>query len=170
MTKGELLALVADFPSSEENDPVSQELLDKILPAPDNTAPRTVRGSLPNRRVGYTQKVKAGGQTIFLRTGEYPDGTLGEIFVDISREGAGYRSIMGCFAIAVSLGLQHGVPLERYVSAFTFTRFEPNGPVTGHARVKNCTSMIDYIFRDLGIEYLKMDELAHVTSEKIGQS
>jgi len=95
-----------------------------------------------------------GGHKIYLRTGEYPDGALGEIFLDMHREGAAFRSLMNCFAIAVSLGLQYGVPLEEFVEAFVFTRFEPNGPVMGHDRLRMATSVIDYIFRELAISYL----------------
>jgi ribonucleoside-diphosphate reductase alpha chain len=116
---------------------------------------------LPNRRGGYTQKAKLGGHTVFLRTGEYDDGSLGEVFIDMHKEGAGFRSLMNCFAIAVSLGLQYGVPLEEYVDSFTFTKFEPSGFVTGNGHIKNATSVIDYIFRELGITYLGREELAH---------
>jgi ribonucleoside-diphosphate reductase alpha chain len=120
------------------------------------------RRSMPHRRSGYTQKAVIGGHKVYLRTGEYVDGTLGEIFVDMHKEGAAFRSLMNNFAIAVSLGLQHGVPLEEYVEAFTFTRFEPNGPVTGHENIKMATSIIDYIFRELAVSYLGRYELAQV--------
>jgi ribonucleoside-diphosphate reductase alpha chain len=116
---------------------------------------------LPNRRGGYTQKSKLAGHTVFLRTGEYEDGSLGEIFIDMHKEGAGFRSLMNCFAIAVSLGLQYGVPLEEFVNSFTFTKFEPSGFVQGNDHIKNATSVIDYIFRELGISYLGRDDLAH---------
>jgi ribonucleoside-diphosphate reductase alpha chain len=116
---------------------------------------------LPNRRGGYTQKAKLGGHTVFLRTGEYEDGTLGEVFIDMHKEGAGFRSLMNCFAIAVSLGLQYGVPLEEFVDSFTFTKFEPSGFVQGNGHIKNATSVIDYIFRELGITYLGREDLAH---------
>ncbi|NBQ53379.1 MAG: vitamin B12-dependent ribonucleotide reductase, partial [Proteobacteria bacterium] len=105
------------------------------------------RRSLPSKRSGYTQKVKIGGHTVYLRTGEYEDGQVGEIFLDLNKEGTLLRSIMNCFAIAVSLGLQYGVPLEEYVDVFTFTRFEPNGPVTGHDNLRRATSIIDFMFR-----------------------
>ncbi len=120
------------------------------------------RRSLPHRRGGYTQKAVIGGHKVYLRTGEYDDGSLGEIFLDMHKEGAAFRSLMNCFAIAVSLGLQHGVPLDEYVDAFVFTRFEPHGVVDGHERVKFSTSIIDYIFRDLAITYLGRNDLAHV--------
>ncbi len=119
------------------------------------------RKKLPHRRNGFTQKATVGGQTIFVRTGEYSDGTLGEIFIDIHKEGAAFRSIMNCFAIAVSVGLQYGVPLEEYVDKFTFTRFEPSGMVD-HPNIKSATSMLDYIFRLLGFEYLKRNDLVQV--------
>ena len=120
------------------------------------------RKKLPHRRRGFTQKAKVGGQTIFVRTGEYTDGTLGEIFVDMHREGATLRSLMNCFSIAVSIGLQYGVPLEEYVNKFTFSRFEPAGMVEGHPNIKNATSIVDYMFRLLGFEYLQRDDLVQV--------
>jgi ribonucleoside-diphosphate reductase alpha chain len=124
--------------------------------------------SLPFKRRGYTQKAMIDGQTVFVRTGEYEDGTLGEIFVDMHKEGATFRSLMNCFAIAVSVGLQYGVPLEEYVEKFTFTRFEPAGMVVGHANIKNATSIIDYIFRMLGYEYQNRTDLVHVITEQKG--
>jgi len=138
---------------------VPQEILDKLIPQPDGSAPRSVRGELPHRRQGFTQKVSINNQSVYHRTGMYGDGSLGEIFIDMSKQGAGYRSIMGCFAIAVSLGLQHGVPLERFVKAFVWTRFDPQGPVTGHDNIKHCTSVVDYIFRDLAYHHLGDTEL-----------
>jgi len=120
------------------------------------------RRRMPHRRSGYTQKAIVGGHKVYLRTGEYTDGALGEIFIDMHKEGAAFRSLMNNFAIAVSLGLQHGVPLEEYVEAFTFTRFEPNGPVVGHDNIKMATSIIDYIFRELAVSYLGRYELAQV--------
>lgn len=119
------------------------------------------RKLLPSRRAGFTQKAKVGGHTIFVRTGEYGDGTLGEIFVDMHKEGASFRSLLNCFAIAVSIGLQYGVPLEEFVEKFIFTRFEPSGQVD-HPNIKTSTSVIDYIFRLLAVEYLQRDDLAHV--------
>ena len=125
------------------------------------------RRKLPQRRAGYTQKAVVGGHKIYLRTGEYHDGSLGEIFLDMHREGAAFRSLMNSFAIAISLGLQHGVPLEEYVDAFLFSRFEPNGAVQGHRSIKRATSIIDYIFRELAITYLGRTDLAHVTDEDL---
>jgi ribonucleoside-diphosphate reductase alpha chain len=121
------------------------------------------RKTLPGKRGGFTQKASVGGQTIFVRTGEYEDGTLGEIFVDLHKEGATLRSLMNCFSIAVSLGLQYGVPLEEYVDKFTFTRFEPAGMVAGHENIKTSTSIIDYMFRMLGFEYLGREDFVQVT-------
>ena len=120
------------------------------------------RRKMPDRRGGYTQKAVVGGHKVYLRTGQYDDGTIGEIFVDMHKEGAAFRSLMNNFAIAVSLGLQHGVPLEEYVDAFTFTRFEPNGPVVGHENIKMATSILDYIFRELAVSYLGRYDLAQV--------
>ncbi len=125
------------------------------------------RKRLPNRRSGYTQKVKIGGQSVYLRTGEYENGQLGEIFIDMHREGAAFRSLTNCFAIAISLGLQHGVPLEEFVDAFVFTKFDPSGTVKGNPHIKMTTSVIDYIFRELAVTYLGRDDLAHVPAEEI---
>ncbi|MBI2027205.1 MAG: vitamin B12-dependent ribonucleotide reductase, partial [Deltaproteobacteria bacterium] len=124
---------------------------------------------LPNRRSGYTQKAEISGHKIYLRTGEYEDGTLGEIFIDMHKEGAALRSVMNCFAIAVSLGLQYGVPLEEFVHQFSFTRFEPNGIVTNHDHIKMATSIIDFIFRELAMTYLGRHDLVHVAPEDVGE-
>ena len=125
------------------------------------------RRPLPTRRNGYTQKAVIGGHKLYLRTGEYEDGTVGEIFLDMHKEGAAFRSLMNCFAIAISLGLQHGVPLEEFVEAFVFTRFEPNGPVKLNDRIKMSTSIIDYIFRELAVTYLDRFDLAQVQEEDL---
>jgi ribonucleoside-diphosphate reductase alpha chain len=125
------------------------------------------RHRLPNRRSGYTQKAVVGGHKVYLRTGEYEDGTLGEVFLDMHKEGAAFRSLMNCFAIAISLGLQHGVPLEEFVDAFVFTRFEPNGMVKGNDAIKMSTSVIDYVFRELAISYLGRTDLSHVAEEDL---
>ncbi len=125
------------------------------------------RRRMPDRRYGYTQKTVIGGHKLYLRTGEYDDGTLGEIFLDMHKEGAAFRSLMNCFAIAISLGLQHGVPLEEFVEAFCFTRFEPNGPVKMNSRIKMSTSIVDYIFRELAITYLDRYDLAQVQQEDL---
>jgi ribonucleoside-diphosphate reductase alpha chain len=123
---------------------------------------RSNREKLPERRKGYTQKAIVGGHKVYLRTGEYHDGSLGEIFIDMHKEGAGFRAMMNNFAIAVSVGLQYGVPLEEFVEAFTFTRFEPAGMVQGNDSIKNATSILDYIFRELAVSYLDRTDLAHV--------
>ncbi|MFA8342388.1 MAG: vitamin B12-dependent ribonucleotide reductase [Rhodothermaceae bacterium] len=128
------------------------------------------RRKLPNRRTGYTQKVKINGQSVYLRTGEYENGQLGEIFIDMHREGAAFRSLMNCFAISISLGLQHGVPLEEFVDAFVFTKFEPSGVIMGHNRIKMSSSIIDYIFRELAVTYLGRDDLAHTEEEDEAQT
>ena len=129
------------------------------------------RKKLPNKRDGFTQKAKIGGQTLFVRTGEYSDGTLGEVFVDVHKEGASFRSLLNCFAIAVSIGLQYGVPVEEYVEKFTFTRFEPSGFVEGHDNIKSTTSIVDYIFRLVGFEYLGRTDLVQVAApESNGQT
>ena len=122
----------------------------------------TARRRLPTRRRGYTQKAIVGGHKVYLRTGEYDDGHLGEIFLDMHKEGSSFRAMMDSFAIAISMGLQHGVPLEEYVDAFTFTRFEPSGIVEGNEAIKMSTSILDYIFRELAISYLGRNDLAHV--------
>ncbi|MGP3696044.1 vitamin B12-dependent ribonucleotide reductase [Rhodobacter sp. NSM] len=123
---------------------------------------RSHREKLPERRKGYTQKAIVGGHKVYLRTGEYKDGSLGEIFIDMHKEGAGFRAMMNNFAIAVSVGLQYGVPLEEFVDAFTFTKFEPAGMVQGNDSIKNATSILDYIFRELAVSYLDRTDLAHV--------
>ena len=123
---------------------------------------KTEREKMPERRKGYTQKAIVGGHKVYLRTGEYSDGSLGEIFIDMHKEGAGFRAMMNNFAIAVSVGLQYGVPLEEFVDAFTFTKFEPSGMVQGNDSIKNATSILDYIFRELAVSYLDRTDLAHV--------
>ncbi|HEY6077377.1 MAG TPA: vitamin B12-dependent ribonucleotide reductase, partial [Polyangiaceae bacterium] len=120
------------------------------------------RVRLPQKRRGFTQEAHVGGHKVFLRTGEYEDGTLGEIFIDMHKEGAAFRSLMNCFAMAVSVGLQYGVPLSTFVEQFTFTRFEPHGVVSGHPNIKFSTSIVDYIFRVLGVEYLRRYDFAQV--------
>ena len=123
------------------------------------------REKMPQRRKGYTQKAIVGGHKVYLRTGEYQDGNLGEIFIDMHKEGAGFRAMMNNFAIAVSVGLQYGVPLEEFVDAFTFTKFEPAGMVQGNDSIKNATSILDYVFRELAVSYLDRTDLAHVKPE-----
>jgi len=133
--------------------------------ADDDGAPQApVRRRLPKKRSGITQEARVGGQKVYVRTGEYENGEIGEIFVDVAKEGASYRSIMNCFAIAVSLGLQYGVPLDEYVNVFTFTRFEPQGMVD-HPNIKQATSIVDYMFRLLALEYQDRHDLVHVKPE-----
>lgn len=127
----------------------------------------TQREPLPERRRGVTQKFKLGGQTFYCRTGEYPDGRLGEVFIDAAKEGAMFRSVGNALAIAVSLGLQHGVPLEEYVDAFVGMRFDPAGPVGNHDRLLTASSFLDALFRDLAIHYLGRDDLAHVQAADV---
>jgi ribonucleoside-diphosphate reductase alpha chain len=140
---------------------VSSQIQVTAAPAP-LTRPEGKRVRLPTKRRGFTQEAYVGGHKVFLRTGEYEDGTLGEIFIDMHKEGAAFRSLMNCFAMAVSVGMQYGVPLETFVEQFTFTRFEPHGVVSGHPNIKFSTSIVDYIFRVLGVEYLKRYDFAQV--------
>jgi len=144
---------------------------DKIVQTAERIIHKYMAGRrrLPERRNGYTQKAKIGGQSVYLRTGEYENGQIGEIFIDMHREGAAFRSLMNCFAIAISLGLQHGVPLEEFVDAFVFTKFEPSGMVVGNPQIKMTTSVIDYIFRELAVTYLGRDDLAHVSPDQTQQ-
>lgn len=153
----------------EDLDEETKAEQDKVVETAERIVHKYVaeRKRLPSRRNGYTQKVKIGGQSVYLRTGEYENGQLGEIFLDMHREGAAFRSLTNCFAIAISLGLQHGVPLEEFVDAFTFTKFEPSGTVSGSPHVKMTTSVIDYIFRELAVTYLGRDDLAHVPAEEV---
>tara|TARA_Y100001935_G_scaffold238369_1_gene224762 strand:- start:102278 stop:105892 length:3615 start_codon:yes stop_codon:yes gene_type:complete len=150
-------------------DKATTEAQDKVVEVAERIIHKYVarRQRLPFRREGYTQKVKIGGQSVYLRTGEYENGQLGEIFIDMHREGAAFRSLLNCFAISISLGLQHGVPLEEFVDAFVFTKFEPSGMVAGNPHVKMSTSVIDYIFRELAVSYLGREDLAHVPVDEI---
>jgi ribonucleoside-diphosphate reductase alpha chain len=144
------------------DEPVAAE----PAPPPPATAPPAAddieRRRLPDRRKGYIQKASVGGHKVYLHTGEYDDGALGEIFIDLHKEGAAFRSLMNNFAIAVSIGLQYGVPLEEFVDAFLFTRFEPSGEVRGNDTIRHATSILDYIFRELAVSYLGRGDLAHV--------
>ena len=147
---------------TEKTTKVVEKIVERVL--------RAEREKLPHRRKGYTQKAIVGGHKVYLRTGEYEDGKLGEIFIDMHKEGAAFRSLMNNFAIAVSIGLQYGVPLEEFVEAFTFTRFEPQGIVTGNDTIKISTSILDYIFRELAISYLDRNDLGHVDVNNIDTS
>jgi len=166
----------ASQPLNSKNDEEDEaEAKGEVAPAaapvaqtrPGYSPPKTVRHRLPKKRSGFTQEARIGGHKVFLRTGEYEDGSLGEIFVDMHKEGAAFRSLMNCFAISVSMGLQHGVPLSSYVDQFTFTRFEPGGMVQGHPNIKFATSIIDYVFRVLGVEYLQRYDFAQVPPEEV---
>ena len=153
-------ALIAQ-PAAARTTAIAERIVERIIERVRE------REKLPHRRKGYTQKAVVGGHKVYVRTGEYEDGRLGEIFIDMHKEGAAFRAMMNNFAISVSLGLQYGVPLEEYVEAFTFTRFEPAGMVMGNEAIKNATSILDYIFRELAISYLDRTDLAHVSPDKM---
>ncbi|MCA0423964.1 MAG: vitamin B12-dependent ribonucleotide reductase [Proteobacteria bacterium] len=157
-------ALVA-APAAARTAQVTEKIIERVIERIEKVRERE---KLPGRRKGYTQKAIVGGHKVYLRTGEYEDGRLGEIFIDMHKEGAAFRAMMNNFAIAISLGLQYGVPLEEYVEAFTFTRFEPAGFVQGNDAIKSATSILDYVFRELAISYIGRDDLAHVTLEDLG--
>ncbi|MBI1407594.1 MAG: ribonucleotide reductase [Caulobacter sp.] len=144
----------ASEPARTTEPPVQERIIERVVER-DRT-----RRKLPDRRKGYIQKAAVGGHKVYLHTGEYDDGELGEIFIDMHKEGAAFRSVMNNFAIAISIGLQYGVPLEEFVDAFVFTRFEPAGPVTGNDTIRSATSILDYVFRELGISYLGRNDLA----------
>ena len=167
-------AMQADKPSAQRILVAAERLAQRVKELEEDLKRATAevnahqeRAKMPSRRKGYTQKASVGGHKVYLRTGEYDDGTLGEIFIDMHKEGAAFRSLMNNFAIAISLGLQYGVPLEEYVEAFTFTRFEPAGLVQGNETIKNATSILDYIFRELAVSYLGRNDLAHVDPREI---
>jgi ribonucleoside-diphosphate reductase alpha chain len=153
-----------EAPAAARAPIVAERIIERVI---ERVVASNERRKLPGRRKGYTQKAIVGNHKVYLRTGEYEDGTLGEIFVDMHKEGAAFRSLMNNFAIAISIGLQYGVPLEEFVEAFTFTRFEPNGMVEGNDAIKMATSVIDYIFRELAISYLGRNELAHAQPEDL---
>ncbi len=156
---------IAAMPAAARASVMAEKIVEKVIERIEHVRDRD---RLPDRRKGYTQKAIVGGHKVYLRTGEYEDGRLGEIFIDMHKEGAAFRSLMNNFAIAISLGLQYGVPLEEYVEAFTFTRFEPAGFVQGNDAIKNATSVLDYVFRELAISYLGRHDLAHVSPDAIG--
>jgi ribonucleoside-diphosphate reductase alpha chain len=143
---------------------VAERIVERVI---ERVAQKNERRRLPQRRKGYTQKATVGGHKVYLRTGEYEDGKLAEVFIDMHKEGSAFRSVMNNFAIAISIGLQYGVPLEEFVEAFTFTRFEPQGIVEGNEAIKMATSLLDYIFRELAISYLGRNDLAHVQPSDI---
>ncbi len=154
--------VLASGSAQEKATVLAEKIIEKVVV---KEIIKSHREKLPERRKGYTQKAIVGGHKVYLRTGEYKDGALGEIFIDMHKEGAGFRAMMNNFAIAVSVGLQYGVPLEEFVEAFTFTRFEPAGMVQGNDSIKNATSILDYIFRELAVSYLDRTDLAHVKPE-----
>ncbi|WP_374301122.1 vitamin B12-dependent ribonucleotide reductase [Paracoccus sp. (in: a-proteobacteria)] len=154
--------ILATGSAQEKATVIAEKIVERIIV---KEAVRSHREKLPQRRKGYTQKAVVGGHKVYVRTGEYDDGKLGEIFIDMHKEGAGFRAMMNNFAIAVSVGLQYGVPLEEFVDAFTFTRFEPAGMVQGNDSIKNATSILDYVFRELAVSYLDRTDLAHVKPE-----
>ncbi|MFD0917554.1 vitamin B12-dependent ribonucleotide reductase [Pseudahrensia aquimaris] len=154
-----------EAPKAAAATQISEKIVEKIV---EREVRR--RQKLPNRRKGYTQKAVVGGHKVYLRSGEFDDGSLGEIFIDMHKEGAAFRAMMNNFAIAVSLGLQYGVPLDEYVEAFTFTKFEPAGPVIGNDAIKNATSILDYVFRELAVSYLDRHDLAHVDTSDFGST
>ncbi|MEZ0281853.1 vitamin B12-dependent ribonucleotide reductase, partial [Methyloceanibacter sp.] len=174
-----LASITSDQPQAQRAIILAERLTQRVAELEDEKARlerqlsqdrRGLRAKLPDRRTGYIQKAVVGGHKVYLHTGEYEDGRLGEIFLDMHKEGAAFRSLMNNFAIAVSVGLQYGVPLEEFVEAFTFTRFEPAGLVRGNAKIKNATSILDYIFRELAISYLERNELAHVNPNENGHT
>ncbi|WP_075221407.1 vitamin B12-dependent ribonucleotide reductase [Acuticoccus yangtzensis] len=156
---------IIEAPVAARAAKVAEKLVERVV---EREVITRKRESMPDRRKGYTQKAIIGGHKVYVRTGEFDDGRLGEIFIDMHKEGAAFRAMMNNFAIAISLGLQYGVPLEEFVDAFTFTRFEPAGLVQGNEAIKNATSILDYIFRELAISYLGRNDLAHVTPEDVG--
>jgi ribonucleoside-diphosphate reductase alpha chain len=156
--------MMADKPMAARAAVAAERIVERIIERARE------REKLPNRRKSYTQKATVGGHKVYLHTGEYEDGRLGEIFIDMHKEGAAFRSLMNNFAIAISLGLQYGVPLEEYVDAFTFTRFEPAGLVQGNDTIKNATSILDYIFRELAVSYLGRHDLAHVDVSEVANT
>ncbi|GHA12148.1 ribonucleotide-diphosphate reductase subunit alpha [Devosia pacifica] len=158
----EVAEAIAALPAAARSEAVAEKIVERIVER--EVAVRT-REKMPDRRKGYTQKAIVGGHKVYLHTGEYEDGRLGEIFIDMHKEGAAFRAMMNNFAISISIGLQYGVPLDEYVEAFTFTRFEPAGMVMGNDRIKNATSILDYVFRELAVSYLDRNDLAHVNPE-----
>src|SRR6202023_1894334 len=148
-----------DKPAASRAAALSEKIVEKVV---ERIVVMRERERMPDRRKGYTQKAVVGAHKVYLRTGEYDDGRLGEIFIDMHKEGAALRSLLNNFAIAVSLGLQYGVPLDEYVDDFTFTRFEPSGPVQGNDSIKYATSILGYVFRELAVSYMGRFDLAHV--------
>jgi len=163
----EMLDDTAEASIPEKSRIMAERVVEKIIERVVERPQR--RHKLPDRRKGYIQKANVGGHKVYLHTGEYDDGSLGEIFIDMHKEGAAFRSLMNNFAIAISIGLQYGVPLEEFVDAYVFTRFEPAGIVTGNDRIKNATSILDYLFREIAVSYLGRDDLAHISPEQLNE-
>jgi len=163
----ETLDALVEAPAAARAAQVSEKIVERVI---EKVIRERAQEKLPTRRKGYTQKAKIGGHTVFLRTGEYDDGRLGEIFLDMNKEGSTLRALINNFAISVSLGLQWGVPLEEYVDAFVFTKFEPAGMVQGNDAIKNATSILDYVFRELAISYLGRHDLAHVDQSEFSST
>jgi len=172
-TQEDAVEALLEKPASARAVEVSERIVEKVVErVVEKVVEREIseREKLPNRRQGYTQKAIVGGHKVYLRTGEFGNGRLGEIFIDMHKEGAAFRAMMNNFAIAVSLGLQYGVPLEEYVEAFTFTKFEPAGIVQGNDAIKNATSILDYVFRELAVSYLGRNDLAHADISDFSQT
>ena len=163
----EIAADISAKPMLKKAEAIAEKIVERHI---ERVVEVRKREKMPDRRTGYTQKAIVGGHKVYLHTGEYADGRIGEIFMDMHKEGAAFRAMMNNFAIAISLGLQYGVPLEEYVEAFTFTRFEPAGMVVGNDHIKNATSILDYVFRELAVSYLGRTDLAHINPEEIGST
>ena len=161
----DVIEAFVEKPAAARASALAEKVVEKVV---ERIVVMRERERMPDRRKGYTQKAVVGGHKVYLRTGEYDDGRLGEIFIDMHKEGAALRSLLNNFAIAVSLGLQYGVPLDEYVDAFTFTRFEPAGPVQGNDSIKYATSILDYVFRELAVSYMERFDLAHVDPTETG--
>jgi ribonucleoside-diphosphate reductase alpha chain len=157
-------ANLTEEPKIERVEVVVERVVERLVPQPN------VRKRLPDRRKGYIQKASVGGHKVYLHTGEFDDGEIGEIFIDMHKEGAAFRSLMNNFAIAISIALQYGVPLEEYVDAFVGTRFEPSGDVEGNDSIVRATSILDYLFRELAVSYLGRDDLAEIGEERFEAS
>ena len=154
---------------SKNSEPIKVKNVENLIKSSENKSDKTsTRFSMPDRRKGYIQKATIGDHKVYLHTGEYEDGKIGEIFIDTSKEGELVKALMNNFAIAISLGLQYGVPLDEFVNAYVDTKFEPSGKVYGNDRIMSATSILDYIFRELAISYLNREDLAHTPS--IGKS
>ena len=160
----EISSLINEKISTADEAKVSNKIENTNLNIPKRIKINNNRSKMPDRRKGYIQKVSIGDHKIYLHTGEYDDGKVGEIFIDMNKEGELVKALMNNFAIAISLGLQYGVPLDEFVDAFIETKFEPSGEIRGNDRILNASSILDYIFRELAISYLGREDLAHTPS------